>query len=206
MSVKNNVPEVNAGSMADISFLLLIFFLVTSSIENDEGIYRMLPKDGKRPSVEIKQRNLLEISIGNDNQLMVREEIIPLNKLRSKVVAFLDNGGAKNGNSGFCEYCRGQASDDFSENPDKAIISLVSGSQCEYGFYIAVQNEIVGAYNSLRNREALSLYGTNYQMLIEDYNNETNELLKEGIKEKIQVLRTMYPQKIVEPETIYAKN
>ena len=203
MKNKRIAPEVNAGSMADIAFLLLIFFLVTASIENDVGLNRMLHREDSESTVVIKKRNLMEISINSENNLMVKGEIIELKQLRKAVVAFLDNGGISEGEEGFCDYCRGKQLSDLSENPDKAIISLKTNRKSDYSFYVSVQNEIIGAYNQLRNREGQRLFGLNYEQLVSDYNtSEITEQEKQLLKERITTLRTKYPQKLVEPETI----
>lgn len=201
---KNTLPEVNAGSMADIAFLLLIFFLVTASIENDAGLNRILPQENTKTAINIKKRNLLEISINPQNDLMVKGEIIELKDLRDMTIAFLDNGGLLEGGEGFCRYCQGKRSNELSESPNNAIISLWTSRTSDYAFYVSVQNEIIGAYNFLRNREGQKLYTIDYESLVSDYNRaEVTVSEKSILKNNIETLRDMYPQKIVEPETIY---
>lgn len=196
-------PEVNAGSMADIAFLLLIFFLVTTTISHDVGFNRMLPPEKEKTTVDIQSRNLLEISVNENNDLMVEGELIPLSNLRSAVVNFLDNGGMPQGQIGFCNYCNGERSSLSSDNPDKAIVSLKTSRNSDYAFYVAVQNEIIGAYNSLRNREGQRLYGTSYVSLVSDFNeSNTSPLEKKHLKEKIEALRAKFPLKFVEPQTL----
>ena len=203
MRTKKSVPEVNAGSMADIAFLLLIFFLVTASIENDSGLNRMLPQENTEITINIKRENLFEISINLENELMVEGDIVDLKYLREMTIAFLDNGGISQGQIGFCEYCQGDKNERLSENPEKAIISLRTCRNSDYSFYVSVQNEIMGAYNHLRNREARRLYGENYESLVSDYNKfEAGVSEKLGLKRKIEALRSMYPLKLIEPETI----
>ena len=204
MGTKRTLPEVNAGSMADIAFLLLIFFLVTTSIENDTGLNRMLPRENEETTINIKERNLFEISINPQNDLMVEGNVIGLKDLRNMTIAFLDNGGLVQGQKGFCSYCQGQRSVILSESPDQAIISLSTSRNSDYSFYVSVQNEIIGAYNYLRNREGQKLYGMDYESLVANYNKaEATALEKSMLKKKIEALRSMFPQKLVEPETIY---
>jgi len=203
MRSNRTIPEVNAGSMADIAFLLLIFFLVTTSIENDTGISKMLPQERQKSTVTIKNRNLLRISINPTNGLMVNEEITALEELKALTIKFLDNGGSLKGEDGFCDYCRGARQSEFSENPQQAIISLTTSRNSDYEFYVAVYNELMGAYNFLRNREGQKLFNQDYETLISAYNNaEEKRLDKALLKDKITSLRAKYPQKIVEPETI----
>lgn len=150
---KRAAPEVNAGSMADIAFLLLIFFLVTTTIEKDSGINRKLPpmEDNTEPPV-IKQKNIFTVLINKNDQLLVEEESMEIKDLRAAAADFLDNNG-----DGSCSYCKGKKDPKSSDNPDKAIISLKNDRETSYAAYIAVQNELVAAYNMLRNRRALEL-------------------------------------------------
>ncbi|WP_027065058.1 MULTISPECIES: ExbD/TolR family protein [Maribacter] len=196
--------EVNAGSMADIAFLLLIFFLVTTSIENDAGLNRLMPPNDNEAIVDIRERNLFEISINNSDQIMAEEEIINSKILRKKVIAFIDNGGYTLGIDGYCDYCKGDRLPDLSENPDKAIISIKTQRNTSYPVYVAVQNEVIAAYNALRNRESLRLFNTPYETIYSDYyNEEINDDQKGQLKERLEIIRALYPQKILEPETVY---
>ena len=91
---RRSAPEVNAGSMADIAFLLLIFFLVTTTIETDSGINRKLPpmEEIIDPPI-IKERNIFTVVVNKNNQILVEEKLMELRNLRSEAVSFLDNGG-----------------------------------------------------------------------------------------------------------------
>ena len=91
---KRSAPEVNAGSMADIAFLLLIFFLVTTTIEKDSGINRKLPPmEESEEDVIIKQKNIFTVLLNKHDQLLVEDEIMDIKDLRAAAVEFLDNGG-----------------------------------------------------------------------------------------------------------------
>ena len=145
---KRSAPEVNAGSMADIAFLLLIFFLVTTTIETDSGINRKLPPiDEIEDPPIIKQKNIFTVVVNKNNQLLVEEELIEISDLRALAVGFLDNGGGQGEET--CDYCQGPRDPKSSDNPDKAIISLKNDRETSYKVYIAVQNELVAAYNVL---------------------------------------------------------
>lgn len=142
------VPEVNAGSMADIAFLLLIFFLVTATIPKDYGINRLLPKEcppGIDCTKDINNRNILRININSNNEIMVDEKIIEIHELKDLVKNFVDNNGDKS-----CGYCNGLQSENSSDNPEKAIVSLQTGKQTNYNLFIAVQDELTKAYYELR--------------------------------------------------------
>ncbi|WP_423997499.1 ExbD/TolR family protein [Maribacter sp. IgM3_T14_3] len=195
--------EVNAGSMADIAFLLLIFFLVTTSIENDAGLNRSMPPDIIDNRVDIKKRNLFEISINDADLIMAEGDVIDSKNLREKVIAFIDNGGVPIQMEGYCNYCKGEGLVVLSENPDKAIISIKAQRNTSYPVYVAVQNEVIGAYNTLRNRESLRLFNTPYESIYSDYyNEEISEDQKGQLRERLEIIRALYPQKILEPETV----
>lgn len=150
------VPEVNAGSMADIAFLLLIFFLVTATISSDEGINRMLPKDC--PSGDcggiIAERNILRILINNNDEVMIENEVIAMEDLKDITKNFLDNNGDNT-----CSYCHGEKVISASDNPKKAVVSLQNGKNTTYKQYIAVQNELTKAYYELRQAYSLNVIG-----------------------------------------------
>ncbi|TDN95219.1 biopolymer transport protein ExbD/TolR [Salegentibacter sp. 24] len=198
---RRDAPEVNAGSMADIAFLLLIFFLVTTTIETDSGISRKLPPwqpEEEEPPV-IKERNIFQVLVNANNQLLVEDEEMEIGELREAAVKFLDNGGGKGDEA--CDFCQGPGDPSSSVNPQKAIISLVNNRGTEYGTYIAVQNELVAAYNQLRNREAQRLFGTTFDAMETRYNDpQTSEGTKETLKERIELIQDMIPQKLSEAE------
>ena len=196
-------PEVNAGSMADIAFLLLIFFLVTTTIETDSGINRKLPPMEEQidPPI-IRQKNIFTVVVNKNNQLLVEEELTDLKDLRELAVEFLDNGGGSGEEA--CDYCQGKKDPRSSDNPDKAIISLKNDRETEYKVYIAVQNELVAAYNVLRNREFSRLYPNEVISYVEAdlrYSDPRTSLdEKASLKEKLDVIKALYPQKLSEAE------
>ena len=115
-------PEVNAGSMADIAFLLLIFFLVTTTIEKDKGIARQLPpKQDEQPPVDIKEKNIFVVTVNKEDQILADNELMDIQDIRQAAISFLDNGG-----DGSCAYCKGEKDITSSDNPEKAIITLKS--------------------------------------------------------------------------------
>ena len=197
-------PEVNAGSMADIAFLLLIFFLVTTTIETDSGINRKLPPMEEQidPPI-IRQKNIFTVVVNKNNQLLVEEELTDIKDLRNLAVDFLDNGGGSGEEA--CDYCQGNRDPRSSDNPDKAIISLKNDRETEYKVYIAVQNELVAAYNVLRNREFARLYPNEALTYVEAdlrYSDpRTSPDDKSSLKEKLDVIKALYPQKLSEAES-----
>ena len=170
---KRKSPEVNAGSMADIAFLLLIFFLVTTTMDQDTGIARKLPpmpEEEQEKPPEIKAKNIYVVLINSKNELLVEGEWTEISQLKEGAKAFINNNGVDPTSS---------------DSPEKAIISLQNDRGTEYVTYIRVQNELAAAYNELRNDAALSKFG-------EQFNNLNKTQQKE--------IKKMYPQKISEAE------
>ena len=201
---KRSAPEVNAGSMADIAFLLLIFFLVTTTIPKDSGINRKLPPiEENDEDVIIKQKNIFTVLLNNKDQLLVEDELMELKDLRAAAIEFLDNGG-----DGTCDYCHGKKDPGSSVNPDKAIISLKNERETSYSAYISVQNELVAAYNDLRNRRALEIgpkrgfSGMDFVKMEDNYKDVKFSGNKEKLKAIIDQIRAEYPEKLSE---VYSK-
>ena len=194
---RRSSPEVNAGSMADIAFLLLIFFLVTTTIETDSGISRKLPPiEEIEEDVVIKQRNIFTVLLNGKDQILVEDELMELEDVRAAAIEFLDNGGGIGEDS--CDYCKGNRDPKSSDNPDKAIISLKNERETSYAAYISIQNELVAAYTHLRNVRAEDLYGEPYELMMKNYRDVNWPGNKVKLKEKINRLRKEYPQKLSE--------
>jgi biopolymer transport protein ExbD len=163
---KREVPEINAGSMADIAFLLLIFFLVTTTMDVDKGLNRKLPPWNDDPIKEqstIKEKNVFVVLVNGQDQLLVEDDYMDIRDLRQAAKEFIDNTG-----DGSCEVCKGSRSPESSDNPGKAIISLQNDRSTSYETYIKVQNELVAAYNELREELAQQQFGKPYELLGED--------------------------------------
>lgn len=169
---KRKLQEINAGSMADIAFLLLIFFLVTTTMDIDKGILTLLPPYSEEPpdDQEIKQRNVLEILVNRNDQLLVEGELMDISQLREMTKKHVDNYGQL---------------DDFSVSPQKAVVSLKNDRGTSYTIYIQVQNELKAAYRELRDNAAMNKYGYNYGDLTKDQQKE---------------IRAVYPLRISEAE------
>lgn len=202
---KRKIPEVNAGSMADIAFLLLIFFLVTATIETNAGVLAKLPPKvdkNQPPPPPVKERNIFVVLVNKNNQLLVRDQLLDIKDLRQAAISFLDNGGGA-GEDG-CTYCKGAKDMNSSENPDKAVISLQNDRETSYATYIAVQNELIAAYSDLRERERQRLFPNevSYAQMEEEFNSAiTSKARKDALKEKIEQLQKLFPKKLVEAST-----
>ena len=201
---RRDIGEINAGSMADIAFLLLIFFLVTTTMDVDSGIARKLPeKTDVLSDVIVKEKNVLDIVVNRNNQLLVENEYVKVTDIKRLAMKFIDNGGGlgtvvDDKPAEPCDYCGGEKDPNSSDHPSKAIISLQSDRGTSYGMYISIQNEIEGAYNELRNRLSKKLYGRSYDELLNDYKDNPSK----SLQDKIDDLKEKYPQIITEPEPI----
>lgn len=180
---KRGVPEINAGSMADIAFLLLIFFLVTTTMDVDTGIIRKLPPmpDENTPPPDdqkANKRNLFIVLVNAYDQLLVNEEPTDIDNLKEKAKLFIDNNG-----DGTCTYCQGTRSPKKSDNPSKAIVSLQNDRGTSYEMYIAVQDQLAQAYTELRDRASMEKFGVVYADLNEAQEDEINEMYPKLISE-----------------------
>jgi biopolymer transport protein ExbD len=181
---RHQSPSVNAGSMADIAFLLLIFFLVTTTISIDEGINRKLPKPcptREDCSKSINERNILRIVLNAKNEIFVENNLIQFGELKAITKSFLDNNGDRT-----CAYCNGKHLTTYSDNPKEAVISLQNDKLTSYEFYIAVQDELTKAYYELRDTYRESILNKNYKTLF---------------KVEIESVREAYPFILSEAET-----
>lgn len=195
---KRSAPEVNAGSMADIAFLLLIFFLVTTTIASDSGISRMLPPikpPEEKPDI-IKEKNIFQVIVNKNDNLLVENNIMELKDLKEAAIKFIDNGGGTGEDA--CDYCQGEKDPASSDNPSKAIVSLQNDRETSYKMYISVQNELVAAYTELRNKTANKLYGKTYTEMEANSNDANYSGNLDKLKEQVDKIKKMYPQIISE--------
>ena len=150
----------------------------------------------------LEKKKIFTVVVNKNDQLLVEEELTDIKDLRSLAVAFLDNGGGVGEEA--CDYCLGERNESSSDNPDKAIISLKNNRETSYKVYIAIQNELVAAYNELRNREFLRLYpsiGLNFVDAQKRYDDpRTSADDAEDLKPKLDVVKKMFPQKLSEAE------
>lgn len=170
---KYSRPEVNAGSMADIAFLLLIFFLVTAVIPKDAGFNRKLPEICKDPPciVDTHKRNILSVLLNANNEVMINDKLISMADVTKEVMEFVDNNG-----DATCNYCNGAQLIDASDHPKKAIVSLQTSPQASYEAFIGLQNEITRAYKALRAQYAVTVLKT----AVEDLSKEDLKRVKDA--------------------------
>lgn len=182
---KREIQEVNAGSMADIAFLLLIFFLVTTTMDTDSGIVRKLPampeEEQKNEDVQIKERNVFVVLVNKNDQLLVEGELVDIRQLREKAKEFIENPDNKTSLP-----AKESVEVPFFgtvEITKKHVISLQNDNGTSYGMYIAVQNELAAAYMDLRNDLAAAKWGKKYDDLDEEFRDAIDEIYPMKISE-----------------------
>lgn len=167
-------PEINASSMADIAFLLLVFFLVTTTIDSDKGLTVKLPPipENEDEIVDSKQnkRNVLNILVNAKDQMLVNDEIVRVLDLKQLTIDFVNNFGSDPTKS---------------DSPEEAVVSLKNDNGTTYEMYLSVHNELKAAYNLMWNDESMKVFGRNY----EELSNEDR-----------RVIRKKYPYRISEAE------
>lgn len=183
---KRGVQEINAGSMADIAFLLLIFFLVTTTMDSDTGLMRRLPpipdpNMEQQEDQQINQRNILEVLVNKDDNISVEGEVVQLGELRTITREFIENPSE----SGDMPEMIDKDVDFFGiiRAHKNAVISLQNDHGTTYGVYIAVQNELLAARDELKNSLSMNTWGIAYYDLAEDRMKAVDEYYKVPISE-----------------------
>ena len=184
---KRAVPGINSSSTADIAFMLLIFFLITTSMDTDRGLARRLPpppeQNQKDDNILKKERNVLQVRLNKDDQLMCGKEYIDIKQLREKAKEFIAN-----------PYDDENLPEKHKKNipllgdcmvTEQHVISVQNDVGTSYRAYINVQNELVAAYNELRDELAQEKFGVTYA--------ELNDAQQKAVRE-------VYPQRISEAE------
>lgn len=179
-----SVPELNTTSTADISFMLLVFFLVTTSMDTDMGLPRQMApiqKEQKLERREVTKRNVMEISVNADNTITCNGETVNSSQLRSRIIDFVEN---------------------IDNSPDKAektvvmlpifgkvpvankhVLCIIAHPESSYNTYFLMQEAIIGAYHDLRDRCARQTFGCS---------------LADCTREELEALALRYPQRISE--------
>lgn len=184
MANKKKIQEINAGSMADISFLLLIFFLVATTMNVDTGIQRVLPQlpdpNQKQEAMDVKERNILKVFVSKFDQIMVNGQVMDITQIKDKALEFILNPA------------------DLPDLPEKkmtpieglpggaypvseGVISLQNDRGTSYNVYIMVQNELTRAFNEIRNNVSKQKFGKNFPELSE----EQRSIIQKAVPMKI---------------------
>ncbi len=171
-STRRGAQEINASSMADIAFLLLIFFLVTTTMDIDKGIISTLPPISEEPpdDTQANKRNVLNILANKRDEILAKGEPVSIKDLKELVIKHVTNNG-KDPN--------------YSDSPQDAIISLKNDRGTSYDVYVRVLNEVRAGYNEMRDKEAMNKFGMKYK-----------DLSKEDQKK----VSSVYPIKLSEAE------
>lgn len=173
---KRQVQEINAGSMADIAFLLLIFFLVATTMNVDTGLVRMLPpippENQKQEDIKVKERNVLLVLVNGAGQIMAgiqgQQELIDPRQLKDKAKEFIQNP--------YGLETLPEMKDEEIELPDgskwtypvsQGVVSLQTTRDTNYQIYIMVQNELTRAFNEVRDEVAMARFGSKFSDLPE---------------------------------------
>ncbi|MBO4568007.1 MAG: biopolymer transporter ExbD [Bacteroidales bacterium] len=182
---KKKVPEINASSMADISFLLLIFFLVTTTMDTDSGIFRRLPPPVENPDmdVKVKERNILNVMINKYDKLMVNGRPCDISELKDKTRDFI-TPKPNDEKAPEVEVKEIEMIGNFMTN--KGVVSLKNDRGTSYQMYIAVQNELAKAFNELREEVALTYFKQHYADITD--------------KDKVDAVNKAVPVRISEAE------
>lgn len=165
---KRESADINGSSMADIAFLLLIFFLVTTTINVDTGIGLVLPPplDPTQEPPPIRERNLMKILVSAEGQILMDEEPVQIQDVKAKLIEFIKNPDNL---------------ETLPISPQAAVVSIKTVRETPYRIYIDMLDEVMGAYKELRNEAALANYGRPYDALN---------------KEQADAVADIYPKKI----------
>ena len=177
-------PEVNASSTADIAFLLLVFFLVTTTMDVDKGISRRLPpmpdENQKVEDQKINKRNIVIVRINQSDRIFVGSGPVDISELKDRIVEFITN---PSGDPNLPEKEMTQI-EGIGEYPvAKGVVSLQNDRGTSYSKYIAVQNEIVRAFNEIRDNFSEIQFGKKYNKLTEDQQAAVRKAIPQNISE-----------------------
>ncbi|MGI6242879.1 MAG: ExbD/TolR family protein [Prevotella sp.] len=166
---RHRVPELNTTSTADISFMLLIFFLVTTNMDVDKGLTRQLPPAEKQEQEDtfVAQGTMMTLQITADNQLMVNGKPIAVNQLRQQAESFIKQVGKKH------------------------LFKLDAAPEARYDLYFQIQNELVAAYKNVRNETSQQLFHQNYETLSQSQRERVREECPQRIAEQYNGMSTV---------------
>ena len=155
------IPELNTSSTADISFMLLIFFLVTSSMDTDKGLLRQLPPlpQEQTPPTDVRKDHVMQVTLDARDQLAINGTLLTPRQLKEQIMTFV------------------------AADRTEHVISIRTDRATTYEAYFRMQNAIVAAYVHLRDRYARERYGKGYGELVEEQRDEVNQYYPQRISE-----------------------
>ena len=188
MGNARKTPEVRADSQADIAFLLLIFFLVATTMNSDKGLSRVLPplppEDVKVEDAKVKERNVLLVFVNAAGQLMAGDESMDIRGLKDKAKEFILNP--------MDDENLPEKKDTEIDLPDgskwtypvsEGVISLQTTRDTNYEVYIMVQNELSRAFNEVREQVSMQKFGHSFADLNEDQRSAVTKAVPQKISE-----------------------
>ena len=189
---KRKVQEINAGSLADISFLLLIFFLVATTMNTDTGLMRMLPpmppENQQQEEIKVKERNLFLVLISGSGNIMAgvpgKQEQIVLGQLKDMAKEFITNPMDDENLPEKVDREIDMADGSKWTYPvSEGVVSLQTTRDTGYQAYIMVQNELTRAFNEVRDDVAQRKFGAKFSELNEDQRNAVSKAVPLKISE-----------------------
>ena len=179
---KKKVPEINGSSMADIAFIALIFFLMVTTMDKEEGISRLLPpippEDQKMEDLKVNRRNIIQVKIDSNDRLLAGSQPMDVSQLKDKIKEFMTNPYDDP------NLPEKEVQDIPGLGPvpvSKGVISLQNDRGTTYQAYITVQNELIKAINELRDDFSVKTFGKKYAKLDE----EKQDMVRKAIPQKI---------------------
>jgi biopolymer transport protein ExbD len=177
-------PGLNTQSTADIAFLLLCYFLMTSTMDQQSGLQRRLPpmpdKNQKTEDTKVNKRNIIIVKINSSDRLFAGDQLMDVSMLKDKIKEFITN---PNNDPNLPER-ENKNIEGYGEYPvSKGVISLQNDRGTSYRAYIAVQNELVKAINEVRDDFSKQNYGRAYAFLTEDQQKIVREAIPQNISE-----------------------
>ncbi len=176
-------PEINASSTADIAFLLLAFFLATTTMNVDSGLYRRLPPyqpDVEQNPPKYAKRNILQVLVNRDDQLSINGDLADVSTLKDRTIEFILNPGNKE------DLPQKEIKTIELFGPvevSKGIVSLQSDKGTSYEMYIAVQDQLTAAYNEMRNAKANEKWGKNFSELSPEQQDAVKAVIPMAVSE-----------------------
>ena len=184
MAIKRNAEGINASSSADIAFLLLIFWLTTTTMNSDKGLQRRLPpmpdENQKQEDVKVNRRNIIQVKINSNDRIIAGGQIMEISEIKDKIVEFVTNPM----NLETLPEKEMQEIEGFGQYAvSKGVVSLQNDRGTSYNAYLQVQNELVKAFNEIRDDFAVKNYGKKYNALDEDKQKIVRDAIPQSISE-----------------------
>ena len=184
MGSKKKVPAMNTSSTADIAFLLLCYFLMTTTMGSQTGLSRRLPpmpdQNQKVEDQKVNRRNIIVVKINSADRILAGSEPMEVGQIKDKIKEFLTNPA----DDPSLPEKEIQDIEGFGPCPvSKGVISLQNDRGTSYQAYIAVQNELVKAVNEIRDDFSMKNYGKKFMALDEDKQNIVKKAVPQNISE-----------------------